>query len=501
MPLSLAGHDRRPQPPMLVELICLVIILWPAGSAFALNPGRYLSQYAHSAWRTQDGVFGGIPTAITQTTDGYIWIGTNLGLVRFDGIRFVPWAPPQGMRLLDSRVFSLLGGSDGNLWIGTGYSIARWGHGQLVNYPEISGRVESIAEDSEGSVWLARTQVTDGKGPVCRMKNQQWQCYGGGDAFPLAYALHLAKSEKGNFWVAGYSDLCLWKPGSVFFYSGSLAGHSARVSTLRAIAAAQDGSVWAAVDRNMPGLHLDHFEGAHRTTVDLQGTAATNAEVTSLFVDGNGALWIGTAHRGVLRFQAGKVEHIGAADGLSGDAVEDFFEDAEGNVWVATSEGIDSLRDLQVATYSMREGLSADGATSVLGGRDGSLWIGNLEALDLLRDGKFSVVRSGPQLRGRFVNTLFEDHVGRLWVGVDNVLWVYDRGSFRSVGSGDGSPLGTIFAIAEDSSHTIWVREGHLTMYRMASLWSHAPLQTSPLPIRWRRIRRAAWSSDWSMEI
>jgi len=458
LPLSLAGPNRWPQPPTL--LICLVLLVfWPAPS-FALNPSRDLSQYAHSAWRPQDGVFSGIPTAITQTTDGYIWIGTNLGLVRFDGTRFVRWAFPPSTRLLDSRVFSLLGASDGSLWIGTGYSIARWDHGQLVNYPEISGRIESISEDTEGSVWLARTQVTDGKGPVCRFKSGLWQCYGKADAFPLAYTLHLAKGEQGNLWVAGYSDLCLWKPGSLSFYSGRLTGHPRQVSTLRAIAAAHDGSVWAAVDRGMPGLHLDHFEGAHQTTVDVPGTAVTNGEVTSLFVDGNGALWIGTAHRGVLRFQGGKVEHIGAADGLSGDAVEDLFEDAEGNVWVATSEGIDSLRDLQVATYSMREGLSADGAVSVLGGRDGSLWIGNLDALDLLRDGKFSVVRSGSQLRGRFVNTLFEDHLGRLWVGADNVLWVDDRGSFRSVGSADGSPLGTIFAITEDTNHIIWVREG-----------------------------------------
>src|ERR1700759_5650806 len=171
----------------------------------ALQPHTHVSQYGHTSWRNQDGAFNGSPNVITQTTDGYIWIGTNLGLVRFDGIRFVPWVPPQGTRLLDSRVLALLGGSDGSLWIGTGYSIARWNRGQLINYPEIGGRVESIAEDTEGSVWLARTQITDGKGPVCRLQGQHWQCYDAGDAFPLAYALHLAKGEKGNLWVAGYS--------------------------------------------------------------------------------------------------------------------------------------------------------------------------------------------------------------------------------------------------------------------------------------------------------
>ncbi len=460
MPLPFAGYNQRSRPWIFFPLIGMVLVGMLGATASALNPDRHLSQYAHTAWRTQDGVFGGIPAAITQTTDGYIWIGTNLGLVNFDGVRFIRWVPPPGMRLLDSRVFSLLGSSDGSLWIGTGYSIARWRNGELVNYPQISGRIESLAEDSEGSVWLARTQVTDGNGPVCRLKQEQWQCYGAGDAFPLTYALHLATSGQGKLWVGGYSDLCLWKPGVASFYSQSLAGQAKKFSTLRAIAADKDGSAWAAVDRSTPGLHLDHISPTGQTTVDLSETTGSNADVSKIFVDGNGALWIGTTHRGVFRFQAGTLEHIGAEDGLSSNAVVNFFQDVEGNLWIATAEGIDNLRDLQVASYTIREGLSADGATSVLGARDGSLWIGNVEGLDLLRDGKFSIARTGRQLRGRFVDTLFEDHQGRLWAGVDNVLWVNDRGSFRSIEHGDGSRMGTIFAITEDTDHTIWVREG-----------------------------------------
>ena len=472
-PLSFADHNRRSQQIKLGNLISVLFVLClGASSASGLNPARSLSQYAHTAWRTEDGVFGGIPSAITQTTDGYIWIGTNLGLVRFDGVRFVPWAPPPGQRLLDARVFSLFGGSDGSLWIGTGYSVARWRNGQLVNYPQITGRVESIVEDSEGSVWLARTQVTDNKGAVCRMRHDQWQCYGAADAFPLSYALHMAAGNHGNLWVGGYSDLCLWKPGSASFYTANVAGHTRVMSTLRAMAAGSGGSVWAAVVRRTPGLHFDHIEpaghlgpGGHpgpavRTIVDLPGTVATNAEVTQLFVDGNDALWIGTTHRGAFRFQAGKLEHIGAADGLSSDEIEAFFQDAEGNVWIATSEGIDNLRDLRVASYSMREGLTADGATGVLGARDGTVWIGNLEALDVLKDGSFSVARTGAQLQSHFVNTLFEDHLGQIWIGADNMLWVYDGKSFRRVEHRDSRPPETIFAVAEDTSHTIWVREG-----------------------------------------
>lgn len=95
----------------------------------ALNPTRRISQYGHTAWRIQDGVFNGSPIVITQTADGYLWIGTNIGLIRFDGVHFAPWSPPTGERLQDSRIFSLLGTRDGSLWIGTGYSVARWKEG------------------------------------------------------------------------------------------------------------------------------------------------------------------------------------------------------------------------------------------------------------------------------------------------------------------------------------------------------------------------------------
>jgi signal transduction histidine kinase/ligand-binding sensor domain-containing protein len=454
-PLPLFSTDHRYR-----LLVCIVLVLLLPLRASALDPDRHLSQYAHTAWRTRDGAFGGIPNAITQTRNGYIWIGTNLGLVSFDGVNFTPWSPPRGERLLDPRIFSLLGASDGSLWIGTGYSIARWRNGHLVNYPQMSGRIEALAEDSEGSVWLARTQVTDGKGPVCRMKQDQWQCYGAGDAFNLPYALHLVTSNEGSLWVGGYSEISRWKPGNASFYSGNLGAHTKAVSVLRAIASARDGSLYAVIERSQPRLQIDHFTAQGHSLVDLPGAIATNPEVTRLFVDSDNALWIGTAHTGVYRYLAGKLDHFGAAEGLSSDAIEYFFEDAEGNLWVATSEGIDNLRDLKVASYSLREGLSADSAVSVLGGSDGSVWIGNRDAVDLFRDGKFSVARTGNELHGRYVNTMFMDHEHRLWVGVDNVLWLYDQGRFRNFAAADGKPLGTVIAITEDTNHAIWVREG-----------------------------------------
>src|SRR5262245_58570013 len=106
-------------------LIALVAFASIPTVTLAVNPDRYISQYGHTAWRIQDGVFSGAPNALAQTPDGYIWIGTQSGLVRFDGVRFVPWTPGNGKGLAGSNsIFSLLVGRDGSLWIGTGSNLA-----------------------------------------------------------------------------------------------------------------------------------------------------------------------------------------------------------------------------------------------------------------------------------------------------------------------------------------------------------------------------------------
>ena len=430
-------------------------------SLFALNSDRDISQLAHTAWRIQDGAFRGAPNAVAQTKDGYLWIGTDGGLVRFDGVRFVSWRPPKGEQLLDPRVFSLLGGRDGSLWIGTGYSVSKWQDGRFTNYPQLSGRIESIAEDADGAIWLVRTQITDGMGPVCRIKSEQLQCYGKAEGIPFPIAVQLTVDSAGELWVGGYSELCRWRPGSS---SSNCAGNATRTpetfAALKAVAAGRDGTVWVAVDRAGPVLQLDRWERGNWTKRTFPGIAVSNSDITTLFIDRDNALWIGTANHGMFRVMGGSIENYRHADGLSSDAVGRFYQDREGTIWAVTSAGIDNFHDVKVVSYSMREGLAAAGAGTVLGTRDGSVWIGNFHALDLLRDGKLAAIRSGHGLPGKYVTTFFEDHAGRLWVGIDDGLWVYDGGVFRAVRRADGSALGIVFAITEDTRHYIWARAG-----------------------------------------
>jgi ligand-binding sensor domain-containing protein len=464
----------------LLRSLLVCVLFRAATSARAVDPDRHISQYAHSAWTAQDGVFGGSPTVVAQTADGYIWIGTNTGLVRFDGVRFLQWNPPAGTRLLDPRVFSLLGARDGSLWIGTGYSISHWKSGELVNYPQLSGRIEALVEDSEGAIWLARTQPTDGLGPVCSIKDEKLRCYGVSDDIPFPLATHLSKGSAGELWIGGYSQLSRWKPGSNAGSPNSAAskpeslitypmGTSSRLqpgtfASLTAIATGSNGDVWAAVQQSGTFLQLRHFEHESWSTRSFPEIKVNNADVTALFVDRNDALWIGTAHHGIFRARGSDVDHFGRADGLSSDTVTNFYQDREGTVWAVTGEGLDNFRDLKVVTYSMREGLSGAQASAVLAARDNTVWIANFEALDFERDSRLSAIRTGHGLPGEKVTTFFEDHAGLLWVGVDSGLWVYnghtEGGTFREVRHPDGSSLGIIFAITEDIHRNIWVRAG-----------------------------------------
>src|SRR5262249_55663615 len=158
-------------------LRCLLVALLPC--AFALNPALDVSQYAHTAWRVRDGFFKGSIYAIAQTRDGYLWLGTEFGLLRFDGVRTVDWQAPPGQQLPSGRISRLLAARDGTLWIGTFEGLASWKDGKFTPYPELAGQtVFALLEDREGSVWVAGGDVAAVTGKLCAIRNASVQCYG-----------------------------------------------------------------------------------------------------------------------------------------------------------------------------------------------------------------------------------------------------------------------------------------------------------------------------------
>lgn len=442
----------NPELPVRIFLILFCsLLVCPRSSA--VDPDRRISQYAHTAWRVRDGAFAGAPTAIAQTTDGYMWIGTLGGLLRFDGVRFVPFVPPTGEHLPNPAVISLLGARDGSLWIGTAHGLAQWKNGDLINFPKITHRVNSIYEDREGTIWIARSRTT--AGGVCKVAASVATCYGPRDGVPPT-AETLIGDNLGYFMIGVESTLIRWKPGSSASYELPGLKSNAGLAGITALAAAPDGSAWVGIEQPGHGLGLEHWVNRSWKRLITPKLDSSRLRVISLLLDRHNALWIGTEGTGIYRVHNGEVDHFAAADGLSSDLVQNFFEDREGNLWLTTSEGLDCFRDTPVVSFSVHEGLTYDWVQSILATHDGTVWIGNHGGLDLVRGNVVSSIGPKNGFRGDRVTSLFEDHAGRLWVGVDSGLVVYEHGRFTRMDRPDGSPVGIVVAMTEDTDNNVW---------------------------------------------
>jgi ligand-binding sensor domain-containing protein len=165
-------------------------------------------------WRIQDGAISP-PTNIAQTTDGFLWVTTAQGLLRFDGVRFMPWQPPQGQNLPGTHFSALLGSRDGSLWIGTTRGLARWKDGQLRTYTDLEhpAAIFAIIEDDSGTIWATRYGLYAREAPLCSISDETLRCFGKKDGIPATYGLGLTRDSEGNIWF-GSKVLVRCRPGT-----------------------------------------------------------------------------------------------------------------------------------------------------------------------------------------------------------------------------------------------------------------------------------------------
>jgi len=310
------------------------------------------------------------------------------------------------------------------------------------------------------------------------------QCYGAADGIPPGAYWALTKDHQGSFWIGREQGLGLirWKPGTHETYS--LKGARNTDAAVSSIVVQADGSLWTGLDVLGAGLGLQRFVHGIWTPFLSSELDGSKVAVIALLMDRENALWVGTTQNGIYRIYRDKVEHFGSANGLSSDFVYKLFEDREGNIWVATSKGIDNFRDMRVVSFSTPEGLSAEEVDSVFASRDGGVWVGGPSSMDLLRDGHISHILAERKLSGG-ATSFFEDHANRLWVGIDNTLRVYENGKFRWITSKKGGPIGMVYSITEDTDHNIWVESsGALSRIRDFKVEEEFPSEQVPPAFR-----------------
>jgi signal transduction histidine kinase/ligand-binding sensor domain-containing protein len=440
---------------------CALLII--ARTSLALDPSHNISQYGHTAWRVRDGHFPAAVTSIAQTGDGYLWVGTDGGLLRYDGVRFELWVPPGAMES-PSRVVALLGASDGSLWIGTNSGLAQWNRGRYTVHAT-AGRFGSLLEDRSGTVWAGRTR---GRGlpPLCRVEQGQLRCFAAPGNPSLGFISALHEDRDGELWMGGAGGICRWRRGNPeCFPIPELLTRMNKTGVFR-IGHDAEGVLW---------VDSANF-GAQR----LLGGKWSKGEIAPVFaltLDRAGSFWIGTQEEGLIRRISARVERFTEADGLSGDSVVNVLEDREGNVWVATTSGLDRFRDVKVATVTTREGLPFRHVGAVTSSSKGGVWLANHRTLVRMMDARSlpAVVRPP----GAETASLFEDSRGRLWVGVDEGLASFVDGRFSIITLPDGSRTGVVLSMAEDRDSDLWLTTTHAT-YLLLRIRDGRVIETVP---------------------
>jgi ligand-binding sensor domain-containing protein/signal transduction histidine kinase len=414
--------------------------------AFALDPTVSTLRYLHTSWTQEEGASLPAVQALAQTSDGYLWLGTAQGLIRFDGMRFAPWEAKTGEELPGNNVRSLLASSQGGLWISTTRGIARMDRGHIIRYPALDrwlgGFAAAMLEDHDGNLWIAGGPTTTGNTLAMLRQDGSIKTYGPSDGLPDRKALTLFEDSRTDLWMGTHDGLCRWSPGAPAECS------VVPNLTITAIAEGPEGDLIIADGGSKRLLRVS--DGKLRPILGKLGDESLDPHFMTRDRDGN--VWVGTTGQGLVRLRGDGYERLTRHDGLSSDSIGALLEDREGNLWVGTARGIDQLRDPKVLNVSTANGLSSDVVLAVSAARNGGTWVGTIGGgLDLVDGGRISHYLMNSGLPSTTILSLHED-AERLWVGTSGGFAYQSGDRFVEVRAPDGQHMNQVFAIARERS-------------------------------------------------
>jgi ligand-binding sensor domain-containing protein len=424
----------------------VVVLLGLAGPARALDPSRALTHFSLDVWRIADGLPQNTVQDIVQTRDGYLWLATQEGLVRYDGLAFTVFDTSDAA-IPRNFVESLHEARDGALWFGTFHGgVTRYSGGKFRTYTTRDGLsangATAIAEEPDGTLWFATLDSG-----LNRLQNGQITVYRVAQGLPDDRVLALQRARDGSLWIGTQSGLARLHGGRFTLFTRKDGLPDDIVS---ALAEGNDGCVWVGTRKGLSCFGQGRFTsyGARK--------GMPNAEIQVLRVDPAGALWIGTGG-GLSRFYAGEFQSFTSREGLTQDIVLALAPDREGSLWIGTDGGgLNRFKDGKVVTLVSRDPRWQPAANTVVGDGHGGLWVGAYGGqINRLQGGAFTILPSDP-LKQSIVRALARDG-DDLWIGTELGLSLLHGGRFESLSGRDGLPATSVRAILRDRQGILWV--------------------------------------------
>ncbi len=439
----------RLRAPLVALLVSLGL---SSGDALALEPGKAVTQYIHQVWETEDGLPQNSVSAILQTRDGYIWIGTQEGLVRFDGVRFTVFDTRNSPGLKTNFISVLLQDAEGTLWVGTdGGGLSRLRDGAFTAYTKEQGLASnvvcSIHQDRAGTLWIGT------RGGLNRFRDGKFTAYTTREGLSNDVVLAISEDREGSLWVGtDGGGLNRFRDDRFTTYTRRDGLSHDIVSSIHA---GRDGSLWIGTW----GGGLNRLKEGKFTAYTNQ-SALSSGIVSAIFEDRHGNLWIGTDGAGLYRLRGETIDAYTAKEGLSSDLVRCIQEDSEGSLWIGTrGGGLNRLKDGRFTTYTRREGLSDNMVRAIYQDRAGAVWIGtDGGGLNRFADGRFTVFTKKDGLPHDNVRAISQGSDGTLWFGTwGGGLARFRDGKFTSYTTKDGLLNDIVWDIEEDSRGDLWI--------------------------------------------
>ena len=420
----------------------LALIMIHAAALAATPPGLKQNEYSHRVWRIEDGLPENRIRTITQTPDGYLWVGTAEGLARFDGVRFTVFDRANTPALGDDGILALRLGSDGTLWIGTeGGGLVSYKAGSFRNFGVsegiTNGFVRAIYEDVRKTLWIGTDRG------FFRRAGDRFERLDNTPDIPLATVPSIAQDETGRLWAVSPGGLLTIESGRLV-----RSPHSCNTSQIRGLRPSGQGFLWAA--QSVGGGRL-------KDGCVMPDSRFPSATIRTIVADRDGNSWIGSEGHGLFRMSQGKVSPFPASI-LPGNTVNVIFEDAESNLWVGCEDGLLRLSRSSVLDIGTAQGLEDEDVQTVYPTGSGDLWIATVTGQVYSISGTEVKRQKLPAAAANLlIRTIYQDRMGVFWLGTFGSGVVRLSGANATVYSkANGMRNNSLRQILEDAAGNIW---------------------------------------------